>query len=207
MKMILALIFCAGQLVAAEVVEVRKIWDEGAHNAFTDLARFDGKWWCVFREGKAHVSPDGKVRVLRSADGNKWESAGLIGPPEGDLRDPKLTIAPGKKLMLNGAIAYPKGSKIGHQSVIFFSTDGTSWSGPVMVGEPNNWLWRVTWHKGTAFGVGYDTAGEKFVSLYRSRDGQTFRPLVPRLFAEESPNRSEERRVGKECRSRWWPYH
>ena len=20
-------------------------------------------------------------------------------------------------------------------------------------------------------------------------------------------NRSEERRVGKECRSRWWPYH
>src|SRR5687767_15045761 len=22
-----------------------------------------------------------------------------------------------------------------------------------------------------------------------------------------SDNRSEERRVGKECRSRWWPYH
>src|SRR5437016_12621598 len=22
-----------------------------------------------------------------------------------------------------------------------------------------------------------------------------------------SPKRSEERRVGKECRSRWWPYH
>ena len=23
----------------------------------------------------------------------------------------------------------------------------------------------------------------------------------------QSPNRSEERRVGKECRSRWSPYH
>src|SRR6266511_2594792 len=23
----------------------------------------------------------------------------------------------------------------------------------------------------------------------------------------EKPIRSEERRVGKECRSRWWPYH
>ena len=25
--------------------------------------------------------------------------------------------------------------------------------------------------------------------------------------AQENPNRSEERRVGKECRSRWSPYH
>ena len=25
--------------------------------------------------------------------------------------------------------------------------------------------------------------------------------------SEFSPNRSEERRVGKECRSRWSPYH
>ena len=27
------------------------------------------------------------------------------------------------------------------------------------------------------------------------------------LQAEETLNRSEERRVGKECRSRWSPYH
>ena len=27
------------------------------------------------------------------------------------------------------------------------------------------------------------------------------------LLAEERPDRSEERRVGKECRSRWSPYH
>ena len=26
-------------------------------------------------------------------------------------------------------------------------------------------------------------------------------------LANEKPNRSEERRVGKECRSRWSPYH
>ena len=28
-----------------------------------------------------------------------------------------------------------------------------------------------------------------------------------RKFAEEMESRSEERRVGKECRSRWSPYH
>ena len=27
------------------------------------------------------------------------------------------------------------------------------------------------------------------------------------LTREEDPSRSEERRVGKECRSRWSPYH
>ena len=39
----------------------------------------------------------------------------------------------------------------------------------------------------------------------RRRDGQIFviRPEPPK----ESPLRSEERRVGKECRSRWSPYH
>src|SRR5688572_32991472 len=28
-----------------------------------------------------------------------------------------------------------------------------------------------------------------------------------RLAPAQVPKRSEERRVGKECRSRWWPYH
>src|ERR1019366_7830384 len=38
--------------------------------------------------------------------------------------------------------------------------------------------------------------------------GEDTRP-VPRLFREfhEPRGRSEERRVGKECRSRWSPYH
>src|SRR5256886_9677303 len=29
----------------------------------------------------------------------------------------------------------------------------------------------------------------------------------PRLALHVADRRSEERRVGKECRSRWWPYH
>jgi hypothetical protein len=28
------------------VGEVRKIWDAGKHNAFTDLIRWHDKWWC-----------------------------------------------------------------------------------------------------------------------------------------------------------------
>ena len=31
--------------------------------------------------------------------------------------------------------------------------------------------------------------------------------LVPIVVIKPIPSRSEERRVGKECRSRWSPYH
>ena len=31
--------------------------------------------------------------------------------------------------------------------------------------------------------------------------------LYGSVFAHEAATRSEERRVGKECRSRWSPYH
>src|SRR3712207_7052125 len=48
----------------------------------------------------------------------------------------------------------------------------------------------------------------------RPRTGRPPRPepspgaqLVPRVVDDLSPVRSEERRVGKECRSRWSPYH
>src|SRR3989449_9984789 len=34
-----------------------------------------------------------------------------------------------------------------------------------------------------------------------------YKPLGVRLLTEPIQDRSEERRVGKECRSRWSPYH
>src|SRR2546425_2055718 len=40
-------------------------------------------------------------------------------------------------------------------------------------------------------------------ALWRQRDGHGFR----RREGVERIERSEERRVGKECRSRWSPYH
>src|SRR5260221_2916539 len=36
---------------------------------------------------------------------------------------------------------------------------------------------------------------------------ETNKGLLDNLLQRSKENRSEERRVGKECRSRWWPYH
>jgi hypothetical protein len=41
--------YAAGEVVSP--VPAVKIWDKGRHNAFTDLIRFKGKFYCTFREG------------------------------------------------------------------------------------------------------------------------------------------------------------
>ena len=171
-----------------ELLEVKKIWDAAPHNAFTDLIRFKGRWFCVFREGQAHVSPDGALRIITSKVGKSWESAALITSTNADLRDAKITITPDHRLMLSGAGAIHQPAPFKHQSLAWFSSDGKKWSDPVIIGDPNLWLWRTTWHKQTAYSIGYDTAGENFIRLYTSRDGRHFETLVPTLFDDGSPN-------------------
>ena len=172
----------------AALVDVRKIWDQAPHNAFTDLVRFNDKWFCVFREGTAHVSPDGALRVITSKDGKDWASASLVTRPDSDLRDAKLTITPDNRLMLSGAAALHQPAPFKHQSLAWFSKDGRQWSEPVKIGDPNVWLWRVAWRRNTAYSIGYDTAAEKFVRLYTSGNGRQFDTLLPNLFGEGGPN-------------------
>ena len=52
-----------------QLESVEKIWSHAPHNAFTDLIRFQERWWCVFREAEGHDLPGGTVRVLTSETG------------------------------------------------------------------------------------------------------------------------------------------
>src|ERR1044072_1818689 len=124
-----------------ELLEVRKIWDRAPHNAFTDLVRFKGSWFCVFREGAAHVSPDGALRVITSKDGKDWVSAALLTQTNADLRDAKIVVTPENQLMLSGAGALHQPAPFKHQSLAWFSNDGREWSAPINIGDPNAWLW------------------------------------------------------------------
>jgi hypothetical protein len=186
-------VFLAAPALAAQktgLLEVRKIWDEAPHNAFTDLIRSRGRWFCTFREGQGHVSPDGALRVLESNDGVTWRSAALIRSSTADLRDPKLSIAPGGKLMLNGGATLHQPASARRQSMAWFSDDGRTWSDAAPIGDPDFWLWRVTWHNGVAYTVGYSSVEPRFTRLYHSRDGRRFETLVDRLFDQGSPNES-----------------
>lgn len=167
----------------AKILSVKKIWDEAPHNAFTDLIRHDGKFLCVFREGKGHVSPDGALRVLSSADGKNWESIALVTSEDSDLRDAKIFKTPDGRLCLAGAGAWHKiENEITHQSFVWYSDDGKNWGEAIPVGDPNFWLWRIVWHKDVAYAMGYH-CGKKDHSLrfYHSKDGKDFQPLVTKL--------------------------
>lgn len=172
----------------AELLSVYKIWDKAPHNAFTDLIRYDGQWLCAFREGKGHVSDDGMLRIISSKDGVNWESWAHLQMVGVDLRDPKICITPERKLMMTTAGAYRNQKPVVHESFSWMTRDGKNWEGPFRIGDKNMWLWRVTWHNGTAYSVGYETEGEKLVRLYQSKNGQNFETLVPTLFDQGYPN-------------------
>ncbi len=144
-----------------EIVSVQRIWDEAPHNAFTDLVRWKDQWYCTFREGDGHVGGDGKTRVISSADGVTWESVTLMEEEGVDLRDPKLSVTPDNWLMaVMGGSIYRDGKLVGMQPRVSFSVDGKGWSPPQKVMSDGHWLWRVTWHKGVAYGVSYGKGGD-----------------------------------------------
>lgn len=168
-----------------ELVDVRLVSNEANYSAFTDLVWFRDAWFLAFREGQAHVSPDGALRVVTSPDGENWTTVARMTSETGDLRDPKLTITTDGRLMLAGVSALNPPSKIKHQSMIWYSKDGHDWSDAKLIGEPNIWIWRPAWHKGTAYGVGYSTEPpERFTRLYASEDGLDFKPLMESLLID-----------------------
>lgn len=141
-----------------EIMSVVKIWDQGAHNAFTDLIRWRGKWFCTFREAEDHVGGDGQIRVLESSDGDKWASVSLISEQGIDLRDPKLSVTPDDRLMIVAGGSVYGGTRTlkGRRPRVVFSNNGREWTVPQPVLTEGEWLWRVTWHDGKAYGTSYN---------------------------------------------------
>ena len=179
----------------AEIVEVKKIWDQGKHNAFTDLIRWNDRWWCTFRESDAHVGGDGAIRILTSADGNKWESAARLTEKGIDLRDPKFSVTPSGKLMLNcGGSVYEGTTLKGKQSRVLFSSDGRNWTAPQRILHEGEWCWRVTWHNGVAYAAVYRSVGasstpgpEWGLVIYKSTDGVKWE-LLKEMEVKGRPN-------------------
>lgn len=172
---------------------VRRIWDSAPHNAFTDLLWHEGLWYCVFREGAGHVSPDGALRVITSPDGENWTSAALLTSDEGDLRDAKIGVTPAGELMLGGGILTGETqAEWVFRSLVWFSRDGRQWSEPQQVGATHDWLWRFTWQEGVCYSFGYGCGqGGRHIQLYRSLDGRSFTPLGGPQFTDCYPNETQ----------------
>ncbi|MBR2007008.1 MAG: exo-alpha-sialidase [Alistipes sp.] len=164
---------------------VDKIWGNGQHCAFTSIAEFQGKYYVTFREAQGHVFDSdgearGKIRILVSEDGNKWETLPLIAKEGYDLRDPKLSVTPDGRLMVTlGGSVYRNQKLITCEPHVMFSEDGKTFTEPQPIvfkskveGE-SEWLWRVTWMGDTGYGVSYGgpDGQEATIKLLKTTDG------------------------------------
>jgi hypothetical protein len=182
-----------------QLASVKKIWNQAQHSAFTDLIRFENQWFCTFRESEAHIGGNGKIRVLASRDGEQWDSAALLSEEGVDLRDPKLSVTPANRLMLVlGGSVYEGKTLKERQSRVAFSADGRKWSAPQRVLEKGDWLWRITWHKGRAYGIAYSSpvtaqpTNEWMAKFFVTEDGTNYR-LVKQFDVPGRPNEATAR--------------
>jgi len=168
-------------------LRVTKIWARAPHNAFTDLIRFRDHWYCTFREGERHVyGKDGQIRIIASEDGNRWHSVALLAEGGVDLRDPKLSITPeGQLMILAGGSMYEDELLRTRQPRVAFSTDGREWGPLRRILSEGEWLWRVTWHRGRAYGVSRDL--DRTLRLFASDDGLDYE-LLCNLDVPGEPN-------------------
>lgn len=169
-----------------QIISLKRIWDQAPSCAFTDLIFFKGIWYCVFRESDAHqAGQDGIIRLIKSKDGDTWDSAAVFSQKGIDLRDPKLSITPdGKLMLLMGGTVYEGKKYVTRQPRVTFSDDGMTWSEPILILEPHEWLWRLTWHEGKAYGVSYRQSDPKvikrrwIITLFESNDGINYTKIT-----------------------------
>ena len=185
---------------------VKQIWSNGSHCAFTSIEQFNGRYYCTFREGATHIfdsngEAKGKIRILASDDGEKWESVAFIGKEGFDLRDPKLSVTPdGRLMIIVGGSIYRNRKLEGCVPHVIFSDDGKSFSEPqpITLDEKmrtgHDWLWRVTWHDGVGYGVSYSKASnnEIITHLLKTDDGVKY-SLVKSFNHDGYPNEATVR--------------
>lgn len=172
--------------IQAKLIGVKKIWSEKPHNAFTDLIRWHDHWYCAFREGKTHVGTQGNLRIITSEDGETWKSAATLSDPVYDLRDANLSITPDGRLMAVGGAQVADGAHRKTGTFTSVSSDGTTWTTPELILPLGQWMWGVTWHDGTAWGVAYGASKLRDSSvLMTSKDGHKFEPYVTNFIKEK----------------------
>lgn len=187
-----------------KTVPVVKIWDAAPHSAFTDILRFHDQFFVAFREGTGHIPTqetgvgDGKIRILRSTDGQTWESAALLERNLIDLRDAKLSATPDDRILVTmGGSYYEKGELIKRVPQVAFGDAKGHFTAPEdAVVDPAiksdiDWIWRVTWKDGVGYGV-LDQAHLKpdwLIWLVKTTDGVHYENVC-RLDVAGEPNES-----------------
>ena len=151
----------AGELPEVRVVSLERVFDNGEHNAFTDLCRFKDRYYLAFRS-----CPDGhpvhssaSVIVLTSTDAKDWKQVYQFNVAKRDTRDPhflifrdRLIVYTGTWYCKNPAPTREEYDLNQHLGYCAWSVDGHEWNGPEMLeGTYGHYIWRAAAHDGKAY--------------------------------------------------------
>ncbi len=150
----------AQKLPAVKVVSVKRVFHNGEHNAFTDLCRFNGRYYLTFRscpDGHG-INPTSSIIILSSDNGQKWEQVFRFHVPERDTRDPHFLIFNDKLFVYTGTWYCGKQSEPDtytinqHLGYAVWSKDGRNWQGPQLLeGTYGHYIWRAATYDGKAY--------------------------------------------------------
>lgn len=150
-----------GELPRVEVRDVRRVFHNGEHNAFTDLTRFGGRYYLTFRScPDGHmVHPTSSIVILVSDDLRRWEVAHRFRVDKRDTRDPHFLVFKERLFVYTGTwysgettlprSEYDLNKHLGYAA---WSDDGAEWRSPVMLeGTYGHYIWRAAAHGGKAY--------------------------------------------------------
>ena len=159
----------AGDLPEVKVTNVRQVFDNGEHNAFTDLVRWQDAYWLTFRScPDGHmVHPTSSIIVLTSADTRDWKQVHRFSVPKRDTRDPHFLVFKDQLFVYTGTWysgdttlprdEYDLNKHLGYAA---WTGDGVTWKGPRQLeGTYGHYIWRAAAHDGTAYLCGRRNKG------------------------------------------------
>lgn len=141
------------QLPEVRIVSVQRVFDNGEHNAFTDLIRFQGKYYLTFRScPDGHmVHPTSSIIILASDDAKSWRQVNRFHVEKRDTRDPHFLIFKDKLFVYTGtwycgdeSPADSDNNINQHLGYTVWMEDGETWSDPTMLeGTYGHYIWRA----------------------------------------------------------------
>ena len=147
------------ELPSVRVAKVRQVFDNGEHNAFTDLCRFRGRYYLTFRscpDGHG-VNPTSSIIVLSSEDTRTWRQVHQFHVAKRDVRDPHFLVFQEKLFVYTGAWycgdSAPKQYDLNeHLGYAAWTDDGRAWHSPIMLeGTYGHYIWRAASYEGKAY--------------------------------------------------------
>lgn len=178
-RFLLVVFLIISSCVSPSKVKLNKtslIWNKAKHNAFTTMISYNDYLYCAFREATSHHSYDGKIRVIKSKDTEKWEDVTLISIEKEDLRDPKFIINNNE---LN--LIFVSRTKTEHFSYSYTTEDGGHWF--LNNKEDGTWRWSAAEFNGKVYSVGYSSK-DKAGRIYATEKGKTWQPIKENFFPD-----------------------